>query len=155
MRISIEIDDRLMRETMRCSGARTMKSAVETALQLLVRTYAQGAIARHRGKVIWEGPGHRRTQKLRARTEGKTDFKRLRQMRDADIDDSDIPKLDRSFWKHAKLTMPEPKDRLTIRVDHDVVEWLKRAGSGYQTRINAILRSYMKAQSDEGADRRT
>jgi uncharacterized protein (DUF4415 family) len=34
--------------------------------------------------------------------------------------------------KHAKLTMPEPKDRLTIRVDHDVVEWLKRAGSGYQ-----------------------
>jgi uncharacterized protein (DUF4415 family) len=38
--------------------------------------------------------------------------------------------------------------RLTIRVDHDVVEWLKRAGSGYQTRINAILRSYMKAQSE-------
>jgi uncharacterized protein (DUF4415 family) len=44
--------------------------------------------------------------------------------------------------------MPEPKDRLTIRVDHDVVEWLKQAGSGYQTRINAILRSYMKAQSE-------
>jgi len=39
-------------------------------------------------------------------------------------------------------------DRLTIRVDHDVVKWLKRAGSGYQTRINAILRSYMKAQSE-------
>jgi uncharacterized protein (DUF4415 family) len=69
-------------------------------------------------------------------------------MRDPDIDDSDIPKLDRSFWKHAKLTMPERKDRLTIRVDNDVVEWLKRPGSGYQTRINAILRSYMEAQSD-------
>ena len=68
-------------------------------------------------------------------------------MRDADIDDSDIPRLDKSFWKTAKLTMAEPKDRLTIRVDHDVVEWLKKAGSGYQTRINAILRSYMKAQS--------
>jgi len=51
--------------------------------------------------------------------------------------------------------MPEPKDRLTIRVDHDVVEWLKKKGSGYQTRINAILRSYRKAQSDEGADSRT
>ena len=83
-----------------------------------------------------------------SRTKGKTDLKRLRQMRDADIDDSDIPKLDKSFWKNAKLTMPEPKDRLTIRVDRDVVEWLKRAGSGYQTRINAILRSYMKAQSE-------
>jgi uncharacterized protein (DUF4415 family) len=82
----------------------------------------------------------------RSRTKGKTDFKRLRRMRDADIDDSDIPRLDKSFWKTAKLTMPEPKDRLTIRVDHDVVEWLKKAGSGYQTRINAILRSYMKAQ---------
>lgn len=83
-----------------------------------------------------------------SRTKGKTDFKRLRRMRDADIDDSDMARLDRSFWKNAKLTMPAPKDRLTIRVDHDVVEWLKQAGSGYQTRINAILRSYMKAQSE-------
>ena len=83
----------------------------------------------------------------RARTVGKTDFNRLRRMRDADIDDSEIPRLNKSFWKNAKLTMPEPKDRLTIRVDHDVVQWLKKAGSGYQTRINAILRSYMNAQS--------
>ncbi len=133
MRTSIEIDDRLMREAMRCSGARTTKAAVEAALRLFVKTHAQGSIRKLRGRVIWEG---------------ETDFKRLRQMRDADIDDSDIPKLDRSFWKRAKLTMPEPKDRLTIRIDHDVVEWLKRAGSGYQTRINAILRSYMKAQSE-------
>ena len=82
----------------------------------------------------------------KSQTKGKTDFKRLRRMRDRDIDDSDIPKLDKSFWKAAKLTMPEPKDRLTIRVDHDVVEWLKKAGSGYQTRINAILRAYMQAR---------
>jgi uncharacterized protein (DUF4415 family) len=83
-----------------------------------------------------------------ARTKGNTDFKRLREMRDADINYSDIPKLDASFWKTAKLTMPERKDRLTIRLDHDVVEWLKKNGRGYQTRINAILRSYIKAQSD-------
>jgi uncharacterized protein (DUF4415 family) len=75
-------------------------------------------------------------------------------MRDADIDDSDIPRLGKSFWKAAKLTLPERKDRLTIRVDHDVVEWLKKKGSGYQTRINAILRSYMEAQLDEGRSRR-
>ena len=68
-------------------------------------------------------------------------------MRDADIDDSDIPRLDKSFWKTAKLTMPEPKDRLTIRVDR-IIQWLKKAGRGYQTRINAILRSYMNAQSE-------
>ena len=41
--------------------------------------------------------------------------------------------------------MPEPKDRLTIRLDHDIVTWLKRQGRGYQTRINSILRTYMKA----------
>jgi uncharacterized protein (DUF4415 family) len=71
----------------------------------------------------------------------------LRALRDADIDFSDIPKLGKSFWKSARLVMPEPKDRLTIRVDHDVVEWLKKNGPGYQTRINAILRCYMEAQS--------
>lgn len=81
------------------------------------------------------------------RAKGATDFKRLRALRDADIDFSDIPKLGKSFWKAAKLTMPEPKDRLTIRVDRDVVQWLKKRGPGYQTRINAILRSYMEAQS--------
>jgi uncharacterized protein (DUF4415 family) len=43
-------------------------------------------------------------------------------MRDADTDDSDISRMDKSFRKTAKLTMVEPKDRLTIRVDHDVVE---------------------------------
>jgi uncharacterized protein (DUF4415 family) len=72
-------------------------------------------------------------------------------MRDADIDFSDIPKLGKSFWKTARLTMPEPKERLTIRVDHDVVQWLKQNGRGYQTRINAILRSYMEAET--GANR--
>ena len=80
-------------------------------------------------------------------TRGATNFKLLRTMPDASIDFGDIPRLDKSFWKTARLTMPEPKDRLTIRVDHDVVEWLKKRGPGYQTRINAILRSYMEAQS--------
>jgi uncharacterized protein (DUF4415 family) len=82
------------------------------------------------------------------RTKGKTDFKRLREMRDEDIGYSDIPKLDESFWKTVTLTMPEAKDRLTIRLDHDVVEWFKKHGRGYQTRINATLRAFMKAQSD-------
>jgi uncharacterized protein (DUF4415 family) len=82
------------------------------------------------------------------RTNGATNLKRLRAMSDASIDYSEIPRLDRSFWKTARLTMPEPKDRLTIRVDHDVVEWLRKRGPGYQTRINAILRSYMEAQSE-------
>src|ERR1700680_2160701 len=84
----------------------------------------------------------------RAHRKGATDFKRLRALRDSEIDFSEIPKLGKSFWASAKLALPEPKDRLTIRVDHDVVQWLKKHGKGYQTRINAILRSYMEAQSN-------
>lgn len=55
MRTNIEIDDRLMREAMRCSGARTKKAAVEAGLRLLAETHAQGSIRRLRGKVRWEG----------------------------------------------------------------------------------------------------
>jgi Arc/MetJ family transcription regulator len=55
MRTNIDIDDRLMRQAMRCSGARTKKAAVEAALRLLADTHAQGSIRRLRGKVLWEG----------------------------------------------------------------------------------------------------
>ena len=92
--------------------------------------------------------GRSTTTISRTPAKGKTDYQRLRRMRDEEIDYSDIPSLDESFWKTATLTMPEPKDRLTIRLDHDIVQWLKNDGRGYQTRINAILRSYMNAQSN-------
>ena len=55
LRTNIEIDDRLMRQAMRHSGARTKKAAVEAGLRLLIDTYAQGAIRRLKGKVRWEG----------------------------------------------------------------------------------------------------
>ena len=55
MRTNIDIDDRLMREAMRCSGARTKKATVEAGLRMLAQTHAQGSIRRLRGKVRWEG----------------------------------------------------------------------------------------------------
>ena len=55
MRTNIEIDDRLMREAMRTSGARTKRAVVQEALRLLVQTKGQGSIRRLRGKVAWEG----------------------------------------------------------------------------------------------------
>ena len=55
MRTNIDIDDRLMSQAMRRSGARTKKAAVEAGLRLLSQTHAQGAIRRLRGKVQWEG----------------------------------------------------------------------------------------------------
>ena len=76
-------------------------------------------------------------------------------IKDEDIDYSDIPELDERFWAKAQLRMPENKDRITVRIDHDVLEWLKQQGPGYQTRINAILRAYYEAQTSSRApDRR-
>jgi Arc/MetJ family transcription regulator len=55
MRTNIDIDDRLMREAMRSSGARTKRAAVEQGLRLLIQTRGQRSIRRLRGKVSWEG----------------------------------------------------------------------------------------------------
>jgi Arc/MetJ family transcription regulator len=55
MRTNIEIDDKLINEAMRSSGARTKKAAVEAGLRLLVKTHSQGAVRKLRGKVHWEG----------------------------------------------------------------------------------------------------
>jgi uncharacterized protein (DUF4415 family) len=66
-------------------------------------------------------------------------------MKDSQIDYSDIPKIDPAFFRNARLRLPEPKETITIRLDRDVLEWLRKQGSGYQTRINAVLRAYMEA----------
>jgi len=51
----------------------------------------------------------------RARTKGETDFRRLREMSDASIDDSDIPRLGKSFWKTAKLRRSRGRKSLRDR----------------------------------------
>ena len=55
MRTNIDIDDNLMRQAMRSSGARTKRAVVEEGLRLLIRTRDQRGIRRLRGKVTWEG----------------------------------------------------------------------------------------------------
>lgn len=55
MRTNIDIDDTLMREAMRSSGARTKRAAVEEGLRLLIQTRRQGSVRRLRGAIPWEG----------------------------------------------------------------------------------------------------
>lgn len=55
MRTNIDIDDRLMRQAMRSSGARTKRAVVEAGLRLLIQTRGQNGIRRLRGMVTWEG----------------------------------------------------------------------------------------------------
>lgn len=64
---------------------------------------------------------------------------------DSEIDFSDIPELTEEFWSKAiKNPFYRPvKQQLTVRLDADVVAWLRREGNGYQTRLNQILRDAM------------
>ncbi len=62
------------------------------------------------------------------------------------LSDLDIPPLDKSFLTKATATWPPVKKQLTIRIDADILEWLKDHGRGYQTRINRILRVVMESQ---------
>lgn len=82
--------------------------------------------------------------------EAQTDWEQLRRMTDADIHqaleaDPDIHSTDEAFWQAAKVVMPRRKAVVTLRLDADLLEWLRQE-KGYQTRINAVLRAYMVAQ---------
>jgi uncharacterized protein (DUF4415 family) len=75
----------------------------------------------------------------------KSDLARVDRMKDAEIDYSDIPPLDKSFFTKATEAWPPAKQQLTIRLDTDVLNWLRANGRGYQTRINRILRAAMES----------
>jgi uncharacterized protein (DUF4415 family) len=76
-------------------------------------------------------------------------------MTDEEIDFSDIPVITPEMFARAVMRRnfePIPrKKQLTLRVDSDVVDWYKKQGPGYQTRINALLRAYMNEHERSGA----
>ena len=80
----------------------------------------------------------------------KTDWARVRALGDKEIRsaierDPEVRPTDASFWTNAKLVVPAAKQTITIRLDADLLEWFRNQ-KGYQTRINAVLRTYMDAQ---------
>jgi uncharacterized protein (DUF4415 family) len=77
--------------------------------------------------------------------ERKAELKALADRPDSEIDYSDIPPLDDEFWKNAvRNPFYKPvKTHASVRIDADVLVWLKSQGKGYQTRMNAILREAM------------
>jgi uncharacterized protein (DUF4415 family) len=64
---------------------------------------------------------------------------------DSEIDFSEIPPLKDDFWKNAvRNPLYRPvKRQLTVRLDADVIAWLRQQGKGYQTRLNQLLREAM------------
>ncbi len=93
--------------------------------------------------------GARTTKSKRASPMG-TDWRRLRRASAASIRkgieaDPAARATDDEFWKSATVVMPAPKEIVTMRLDADLLRWFRQQ-RGYQTRINAILRAYMKAR---------
>jgi uncharacterized protein (DUF4415 family) len=87
----------------------------------------------------------------RSKRRSRTDWERLerqtdKQIRDAVSADEDAAPLVSAEWlRHAALLEPKPKQAVSIRLDEDVLEWFRRRGKGYQTRINAVLRAYVES----------
>ncbi len=66
-------------------------------------------------------------------------------VKDEDIDFSEIPELDASFWHEAELVDPEPMERVTLRLKRSVLDHFRSQGHGYQTRINEVLETHVRA----------
>jgi len=80
------------------------------------------------------------------RGEDRTDYAYLDALTEeeleASIDHDEEGEID---WSTVQVGIPGPKRQLTVRFDQDVIEWFKAQGTGYQTRMNAVLRSYVEA----------
>ena len=87
---------------------------------------------------------------MRAKLSGENTLKRSPNKKQTNaksgkIDFSDIPELDRKFWKRAEVVLPKTKKAISLRVDPDVLAWFQARGKGYQSLINAVLRSYVES----------
>ena len=89
----------------------------------------------------------------------RTDWARLRAMSEEEIErmaaeDEDNPAtINDDEWAHATVGLPSGKTSVHASFDRDVVDFFKREGRGYQTRMNAVLRRYMEAQEGKKAER--
>jgi len=84
---------------------------------------------------------------------GRTDWRRVARTTEAELaaaiaSDPDDPGNDPAFWDHARPIYPAGKERVTMRLDADMLAWFRRQGRGYQTMINAVLRGYYETRRD-------
>lgn len=84
------------------------------------------------------------TKKSSKRTyKSRTDIAKLHKKSDNDIDYTDNSATTKDFWSDAEVFMPHHKIHISLRLDEDIVNFFKEEGSGYQSRINAVLKAYV------------
>jgi uncharacterized protein (DUF4415 family) len=72
-------------------------------------------------------------------------------MDDAEVErraasDRDAGPVPPGFWDEVTPVAPQPKEQITLRLDAEVLSHFRDSGKGYQSRINAVLLSYVQAQ---------
>jgi uncharacterized protein (DUF4415 family) len=72
----------------------------------------------------------------------KTNFERLKNMADEDIDYSDIEATDKNFWKDAEVFFPHKKIEVKFEIDEDIALWLSQFGNSSNIAVNNLLRAY-------------
>ena len=92
----------------------------------------------------------KRTKKMSEKQpkRGRANLRRLHEMNEEEVMESspaELADLPDDFWDDADVVTPEPKEAISLRVDRDVLAWFRDGGPRYQTRMNAVLRSYMKS----------
>ena len=78
---------------------------------------------------------------------GRANLSRLRRVSDSEIrrtSPAELANLPADFWDEAEIVVPTAKRAVSIRLDEDVLEWFRRSGPRYQTRMNAVLRMYVR-----------
>jgi uncharacterized protein (DUF4415 family) len=91
-------------------------------------------------------------EKRRARGKSRTDLARVRAKTEKELErdiasDPDWKDVPRDWYKEAEAAMPVAKKLLSLRLDADIVDWFKERGPGYQTRMNAVLRAFIKKRA--------
>jgi uncharacterized protein (DUF4415 family) len=96
--------------------------------------------------VVNEHATKKRSREPMSPTRGRADLGRLRRMTEAEIRrtaPSELVDLPAGFWDAGEIVVPTAKQAISLRVDQDVLDWFRQTGARYQTRMNAVLRSYM------------
>ncbi|HEX3652422.1 MAG TPA: BrnA antitoxin family protein [Rhizomicrobium sp.] len=96
-----------------------------------------------------------RSRRAPDRAKGRTDWKRIARLSEAQIErmaarDADNPATKKNDWANAFIGVPPLKTPVNAKFDVDVVEWFKAQGRGYQARMNAVLRRYMEVHRKAG-----
>ncbi|MDR1990882.1 MAG: BrnA antitoxin family protein [Acidobacteriaceae bacterium] len=113
--------------------------------------YDRGRIERYDGReeygearwvIVKRTLDHSKPPRLTARQRARLDA--LAAMPDEQINYRDIPSRPDAVWVKA-VDFPHAKQQITLRIDGDVLAFFKHTGTRYQTRINAVLRSYVEA----------